>query len=388
MLRSLVGLSLISGLFLSMNLGITQSIAAVSVTPVGLYAFESDAAISELSGITWASDDPSAMLYYAVSDSRPDLTPLLIEIDRSSGAVLAVSLSPNLPLQNTDSDQEGVAYDANTQTILIASENRPAVRQYDLGGNFLAGVDPDSAPSLQIFNQVKPNLAWESLAMQPGGDTLWTANEEPLQGDSGPTIRLQRFDGSLNPTGQWAYDLSPKVLRNTWTGPGVCDLLVLPDGTLLALERSLGSAGFLPGYLIVLYEVDLAGATDLAGGPVDGAIRVGKRLLWAKFLSFFNTENLDFLIADFEGMTLGPQLDNGDYSLLLLADNNASSLNINRHLLYALRLSLSAPAQSPVMGADFGAQNWEDAGALEHNVEWQLEKLLREDPAKAFGVID
>jgi len=115
---------------------------------------------------------------------------------------------------------------------------------------------------------------------------------------------------------------------------GVADVLVLPNGKLLVLERELGQVGMLPQFRSRIYEVDFTGATDvsaLAGLQGQVYTPVGKALLWESY----------FLLDNFEGMTLGPELSSGDHSLLLISDNG-SGLNQSLHA-----LTLSGPVPEP-----------------------------------------
>ena len=108
--------------------------------------------------------------------------------------------------------------------------------------------------------------------------------------------RLQRFDPEGRPSGQWAYRADPRP-----GGPiggleraGVVDLLSLPGGELLVLERTFSDRGFRAR----IHQVDLRNATDvsdlstLAGADFEPA---RKRLLWEGHQ----------LAMNFEGWTRG-----------------------------------------------------------------------------------
>ncbi|HET6409775.1 MAG TPA: esterase-like activity of phytase family protein [Chthoniobacteraceae bacterium] len=158
---------------------------------------------------------------------------------------------------------------------------------------------------------------------------MWIANEQALEHEShtansneGSLIRLQRFDdGSLAPAGQWAYQTDPFH--------GAPDLVALPNGRLLVLERafSFGSSGT---HHNRIYLVDFSNATDTSGiADLDdgGFVLTSKTLLWDQDMGTTSTHN-------FEGIALGPSLGSDSYSLLLIADNNTGS---TQHL-YALQL--------------------------------------------------
>jgi hypothetical protein len=98
---------------------------------------------------------------------------------------------------------------------------------------------------------------------------------------------------------------------------GVSDILVLPDGTPVALEKALGNkSNQATQERVRLYAIDWSSATNLNGGSAGGATPVKKTLLWEMFT---NNNNL------YEGITLGPTLSNGDVSIIMSADNNGGN---------------------------------------------------------------
>ena len=245
----------------------------------------------ELSGVTWAGGER----YLAVSDQDAALYQLSVRLDRQAGTVLGAEVTGKVALgQGTD---------------------------------------------------------LEAIAQAPDG-TLWTANEEALKGDGatnrgahgqGTPVRLQRLRGDgrggWRPDGQWAYRVDGAAPFFGRAPSGLVDLAVLPDGTLLALERAAGIVGMggeLPsaqvGFRSRLYAVDLRGAMDtsrLAGLPASVAA-VGKTLLWEATFPGLN----------FEGIALGPPVGAGERSLLLVSDDG----NGLGQALYALRVQTGARA--------------------------------------------
>ena len=113
-------------------------------------------------------------------------------------------------------------------------------------------------------------------------------------------------------------------------------MVALDGGDLLSLENILqGDAAGATETIIRVYHVSLAGATDVSAPEFSSGLigreyqPVGKRLLIE--LRLGGTE------SNYEGMCLGPRLANGDYSLLLVRDNNAGS----DQSIHALRLQLN-----------------------------------------------
>lgn len=314
-----------------------------------------------LSGIAHVSGDQ----FLAVSDMHPYLHRIAIEVDSVTGRILSARFGE--PLRLTDSlgfdfpephqglDREGVVYDPSTDSVWISNERTgsdttmPSIARHLLETGEMTDivVASDDGP-LHVFSHIVFNLGFESLARSPDGTEFWTANEQALTVDGswpttteGAVVRLQRFDGRFQPVAQYAYVTAP---LSATTPPeiveeaisGVVDLLALPGGALLVQERAVvgGPAGE-PTVRIRIYEVDFAGATDIsrrpwASGLVDAAepyAPVEKRLLVELTSGTGTNFNL-------EGLALGPRLEGGDHSLILIADNGTGT----SQTLYALRL--------------------------------------------------
>ena len=320
--------------------------AAVTITDPGQDAFNFTASAAELSGLTWLAGST----YHAVSDAtnQRKVYELNIGVGPTNGRITGASIVQTITLA-AGYDLEGIAYCRPRGTWFISDEGQhPAggfIREHSLpDGNLVRTV---TIPAV-ILND-RPNFGFESCTW--GAGALWTANEEALTQESalstassGSLIRLQKFDHLLNPSGQWAYQTdsfgfdSPAINAER---SGVSDLLALPDGNLLVLERTLG-IGFIPSYRNRIYLVNFTGATDVSGiSDLDGAAftPVTKTLLWEKNMGSISTRN-------FEGIALGPALPligGTSYSVLLVADNGSGT---QRHL-YAL-IANGVVAPSPI----------------------------------------
>jgi hypothetical protein len=232
--------------------------------------------------------------------------------------------------------------------VFVSDERGPTIREHSLStGRTLAEIGPASAPALAVFANQRNNLGWESLTRAPDSGAFWTANEEALSVD-GPSgnngnntlVRLQRLAPDLTPVSQWAYRATGDTVAGTLgnTNAGVSDLVALPGGQLLVLERSAGLVSY-PDIDLRnrIYLVDFSGATDITGIAAltaGGFTAVSKTLLWE---GLFPDDN-------FEGIALGPTLANGDRSLLLVSDDGAG-LNTS---VYALRL-VGVPEPSSIV---------------------------------------
>ncbi len=285
-----------------------------------------DTGAAHLSGITWAGGER----YYAVSDRGGRLFPIEIAIDPATGTVRRAALAKPVRLARAV-DLEGIVMGSDG-TVRVSDERGPAIREHRVSDG--AVVSELALPP--VFAKARLNLSLESLSRE--GATLWTANEETLSVDGpsstgveGSVIRLQRFGADGSPAGQWAYrtDPWPGNALGGLEGSGVVDVLALPGDELIVLERAFSDQGFRSR----IYAVDRSGATDTSGIPMLTQAEyqpVAKKLLW---------ENRA-LSLDFEGWTLGPTLDDGSTSLVLVADD--AGLTVPH--LYALRLRRSAQA--------------------------------------------
>lgn len=334
---------LAAAVVLAASSGTALSIVDPGQGPVAIV----DAAVTqprELSGLAY---DPSTGSHVAVSDDSSRLHRLAIGVDATTGFVTSAATTGATTLLQADGtplpsgrDLEGVAVGAAGGPIYVSDEGGPRLRAHDpTTGLALAEVGPASHPALAVFASQRTNLGWESLSRAEDTGTLWLANEEALVVD-GPSgqgvnvntlVRLQRLSPALVPEAQFAYRASGDVVPGTLgnTNAGVSDLVALPGGDLLVLERTAGLVNLAPDIDLRsrIYLVSFLGATDVTGLPAlsgGGFVEVGKTLLWE---GVFPSHN-------FEGIALGPALANGDRSLLLVSDDGAGL----EQSLYALRL--------------------------------------------------
>jgi hypothetical protein len=289
----------------------TTAAFAATVTDPGFEPLYFAGGPGELSGLAPA---PGGR-HVAVGDGGT-LVELAISVDLATGEVTDVVPGAETPIEG---DTEGVATDLATGRLWVSDEVGPAIRELEPA----TGEDVGAVGVPAIFAQARANRSLESLARDPRTGALWTANEGALVPDGelatfteGTAVRLQRFDADGTPSGQWAYLAEPMPgapFQGNETN-GVVELLALPSGELLVLERSLSSLLFDAR----IYQVDFAGATDtssLASLTGEAYTPAAKSLLWSASTTFSN----------FEGMALGPELAAGDFALYLVADDGGTA---------------------------------------------------------------
>ncbi len=288
------------------------------ISPIG--EFVRPRVPEELSGITHVEGDS----YYAVSDDGSGVWPMQIGVDRATGVITNCVMGRNV---HVGGDNEGIAWDAQRRTVFVTDEKTHAIGEINPEtGKLVAEVHlPDH------HRKRRRNRGLEALALSPNGEFLWTANEEALSGDGdassvekGTVVRLTRFrrqnGAAWAHDGEWAYLTDAigggktKRMRS-----GVSDLCVLEDGTLLVLERELSRKGVDPAYRARLYAV--RPGRDL---PFDVKRPIAKKLLFGA----------DTGSANYEGVCLGPKLDNGDRTLVMVSDGG----DADDERLYVLRM--------------------------------------------------
>jgi len=280
--------------------------------------------VSEMSGVAYLGPSPVAgwHRFLTVPDEGDKIVTLDVAFDLGGNLTAAVAVAA-LPLI-VSRDYEGIAI--VDDAIFLSDEDTPSVRQIDPA----TGTEVHNIGIPPLFtNQLRDNNGFESLAYDTVGARLWTANEEALLVDGpsatpsiGTTVRLLELNvAGSSPTAQrqFAYVVDPiHGPTGNGTRSGLSELVAMPDGTLLALERSLAQA--LPPFESRLYEISFSGATDVSMAPFDEGLAgatftpVGKELLWSGQAGGGFGQNL-------EGLTVGPRLPGGDWILLGVVDD-------------------------------------------------------------------
>lgn len=290
--------------------------------------------VAGLSGMIWAGPEigGGGSSYLAVMDNSNKMVRLSIAL-ATDGVIASAAIvqAGGLSLSDTR-DFEDVAYvGAARDSVYLCDESVPDIREYRLDtGAFVRAL---SRPF--IFANRRNNFGFESLSLSRTRSTLWTANEEALTTDgtastptAGTWVRLLKYDATQSPplaVAQFAY-LTQPIHGALISGArsGVSQVVALPNGKLLVLERSFAFGATL--FQTRTYEVDVAAATDvsslvtLIGATYTAAT---KRLLYSG-----DQTNL-------EGLCLGPKLSDGSYALLGIVDDG-DPISVNRVVSFRL----------------------------------------------------
>lgn len=275
--------------------------------------------IRELSGVTYLGPAAGSLQRFAaIQDENNRL--VVMDVDFSANGTINSATSVSSRSLSVNADYEGIAFtNPARNSVFVSEESTPGVHEHSLA----TGARLKTVALPNVFQNDRDNRGLESLTRSVDGSTMWTANEEALTVD-GPTatqahgtnVRLLRLsDNGVSVTAgpQFVYNVDPIHAGSSPDRSGLSDLVLLPDDTLLALERSRTMSISLQNRI---YQVDFADATDVSttafASGLDGKTfePVGKTLLWSGASA-----------GNMEGIALGPQLAANRWVLLAVFDN-------------------------------------------------------------------
>jgi 3-phytase len=275
-------------------------------------------AVRGLSGITYLGGTS----YAAVMDNSNKIVLLNVELGADGSLVTSQFTGGRTLVESRDF--EGIAYTgADRDSVYLSEEGTPGIHEYRLSD----GVRLNSPAVPGVFQHIVANQGFESITINSDSASLWTANEQALTVDgplatqqSGTMVRLLRYQADGNdyqPTAQFAYEVEP-IHGAVFNGArsGLVDLVALPDGSLLSLERS---AAFSDQGLFKnsIWSIDLDGATDISplatGLSGQSYSPVSKTELWSGPVIGAG--------MNMEGLALGPSLGAGRWALIGIVDD-------------------------------------------------------------------
>jgi hypothetical protein len=304
-----------------------------------------------LSGITYAGGDT----YWGVLEWESRLVRMKVKLD-SDGSIASATIESSVKIDK-ESDFEGVAFHASRPgRVMVSNDEVARVAEVNLAD----GKTLRELPMPAVFKTLVPNQGFESLTYSVDGKSLWTANERALKADGNPgvavqsfltttRVRLLRFDVSKDAiTAAEQYEYETSGIHGLGGQIGLCDLAALPDGRLLALERS--AAMNLQRQKSIrtrIFLADVSKADDVSKPPTDKGLvgkhpkKVEKKMLYDDFVCDADGENL-------EGLCLGPKLGKDKWVVLGVVDNTDGGVGVSSPAVVAFELDLNAkPATQP-----------------------------------------
>jgi hypothetical protein len=240
-------------------------------------------------------------------------------------------------------DAEAIRINPHDGTIYWASEGErvvsdktktlidPFIYEADLTGTFLRSLSlPRNLRITDREHGPRQNGTLEGITFDRENKYLFATLEEPLYEDgpradtvpNGAVCRIYKFDvASGKNVGQFAYPLEPVAFpprpANKFKINGVSEILSTGmDNSLIAVERSF-SMGRLP-CTVRVFAADLSKADNVIS---EKSISGRKSGLIVKTL-LLNMDELNIYIDNVEGVTFGPNLPNGNRTLVFVSDNN------------------------------------------------------------------
>jgi hypothetical protein len=238
--------------------------------------------------------------------------------------------------------------------FLVSDEYGPSVYEFTPGGQFLrsfavpSNILPKSSGSTDYLANPKPgtltsgregNRGLEGLAVSPDGRFAFAMLQNGVITDgnsSGSSFarslytRILKYDvDSGNVVSQYAYQLA-----STGQGRGISEIVALDDHRFMVIERNNRGVGVPNANLDSpdknIFVIDLNGASDVSAVDLTttplgaGIVPVTKSPqfidLDSDTIAAFNNRSPE----KWEGLAVGPQLNDGSYLLLTGTDNDYS----------------------------------------------------------------
>ncbi len=277
--------------------------------------------------------------YYAICDDKNN--PRFYELDISINTSDKVKIKKVHYLQvENDVDPEALRFDKTDNTIYWTSEGNikknisPAIFKMDTLGRILKKL-----PTPQMFqakNGARHNGTFEGLSLSKDSKSLWVVMELPLKQDGNEPqltdgkypIRISKIDKNTGQIQfQFAYMLNKIPLDSNPSGKfmvnGVPEILSIDNTHFLVIERAYASGHQNGGNTVKIFFVDSTLASDIS------SINSLKNTTYipAKKTLLFDFEKIrskltNGIVDNIEGITFGPNLPNGNRTLLVISDDN------------------------------------------------------------------
>ena len=304
----------------------------LNITPLYQTNITSQVGSGEYSGITYISGNQYAVVHDKLNGGGLTLFDIPLYPDGSVGRI-----SKSVPAGTSGStissrDNEGVAY-VNGK-LFISAEADQSIREYTLQGKE-TGRALD-VPSDLKSDKIQGNAGFEALTYNAKTERFWTVTEKPLLADEETflgLLRLQSFGKNLKPAGRALYlmdnpNKSEDEVRLAYAYVhGVPALAALDDGRLIVLEREV----YVPNGNVLIKALGARTWTKLyLVDPVNDKSGILRKSLLTSFI----TSSLN--LANFEGMCLGPTLEDGSQVLILIADSQNGSGGLTKEYIKVL----------------------------------------------------
>lgn len=291
------------------------------------HAFPENIPAGGYSGITWLGENR----YAVVSDNTTHEGFFLFNIQLNSKGDIVSAKNLGFKGHNGQGrDNEGIAWCKPTNSLFITRESDNQVVELSMDGK-LTGR---KLAIPKVFQGTTKTYGIEALTYNSATHRFWLTSESTLNGDGKRAtatngvknaLRLQALNDNLKPVANYWYlmdkpeceaDMQPQRYAM-----GVSALTALDDGRLLVLEREFAVPQAKLGSFVncKIYEVNPQ--QNRRSSPTRPKKQDGflQKKLVAEWMTAIGL--LDFSIANYEGMCLGPKLADGGQVIVLVADS-------------------------------------------------------------------
>jgi hypothetical protein len=349
------------------------------IVPTGTMQFNTT--IGGLSGIDY---DPASGRYFAVSDDASQINPArfydlslnLAQFHRSNApgssgvsfnSVRSILTPGGSTFGARQLDPEAIRFDGTHLYWSSEGARRtndfqdPFVRRMTVLGEHTSELNTPARfkPSGSVAGTqpgdsgARNSFGFESLALSPNRDRIYTANANALVQDGPATAigqssvsRLIEFNVTTgNAMAEFAYVVEPLVQEpsppTAYASNNLTELLSIGDRQFIALELSFSSG---EESTVRLYYADARNATDISTlDSLDGAAftPMAKTLL-LDLADLRNDDGSPIVVDAIEGITFGP-MHEGRPTFVLVSDDNFS----NGQFTQFIALSRIAPIPEP-----------------------------------------
>ena len=266
-----------------------------------------------------------------------------VKFFNGGSALNGLASNPTSTLGNAF-DPEGVVINPKNGNFLVSDEYGPSlyevhrttgevVRTFNTPANVIPRNTGTGTPNFvdDTGNDAgkRGNRGFEGLAISPDGNFAFAMLQSAMLdegGSNGTVARIVKFDMATgDAVAQYAYQMDTSA-----RGRGTSALVAINDNEFYVLERNnrgVGVGATLSGAEKVVYRIDLTNATDVSGIDLDSG---------AAYVAVTKSGSVIDLDADtlaalgnnspekWEGLAIGPKLNDGSYMILAGTDNDYS----------------------------------------------------------------
>lgn len=264
-------------------------------------------------------------------------------------------------LKNKTLDLEAIRYHEKKDQLIISSEGSvqhgkdPSIFEVDKDGKYISHYEVPGYFLAEGEQKPRNNGVFEGLAESIDSNAWWVGMELPLQKDGSkpklfPTkspIRITRFEKETGEASRQFVMQLENITKIPWlyfAVNGLTELLEYAPDRFLVLERAFSAGHGTNGNTVRIFDVNASSTTNTL--EFENLKKANFREATKKLVFDFKRVRKDLkekIIDNIEGMTFGPDLPNGNKTLLLVSDDNFSSIGRQITQIILLEVEITVP---------------------------------------------